>query len=88
VGKLDAGLGTFGRVGATVVGEVVGRDRAARSSGRVGRYLSHDEGGAELLTAAGSHPLTVAWARQHHLPEASWTVPGPVGRALKAADDD
>jgi hypothetical protein len=54
----------------------------------VGRYLSHDEGGAELLTAAGSHPLTVAWARQHHLPEAKWTVPGPVGRALKAADDD
>lgn len=47
VGKVDAGLGTFGRVVATV-----------------------------------------AWAREHHRAEADWTVPAPVGRALRAADDD
>jgi hypothetical protein len=94
VGKIEAGLGTFGRVGATVVGVAVGRGRAARwvgvpgPIGRVGRYLSHDARGAALLAAAGSDPLTVAWAREHHLPPSRWTVPPAIGEALKAADDD
>ncbi len=83
VGKIDSGLGTFARVGATLLGSVT------RSwPGRVGRYLRHDEIGADLLAAAGSDPLTVAWAREHHLPEDRWTVPLDAGRALKAADDD
>jgi hypothetical protein len=56
--------------------------------GRAGRYLCHDAIGADLLAAAGSDPLTVAWAREHHLPEDRWTVPAPVGAALKLADDD
>ena len=83
-----AGLvGRGGRVeqqlGATVLG-VAGRERWG---GRVGRYLHHDELGAGLLERAGSDPLTVAWAREHHLPRERWTVPLDVGDALKAADD-
>jgi hypothetical protein len=84
VGKVESGLGTFARVGATLLG-LAGRDRWR---GRIGRYLRHDELGAGLLEAAGSDPLTVAWAREHHLPRARWTVPLDVGDALKAADDD
>jgi hypothetical protein len=37
---------------------------------------------------AGSDPLTVAWTREHHRPEAEWTVDPDLGAALKAADDD
>ncbi|HVM54407.1 MAG TPA: HD domain-containing protein [Acidimicrobiales bacterium] len=85
VGKIESGLGTVARVGATVAGAAGGR---ARWRGRLGAYLRHDEIGAGLLTAAGSHPLTVAWAREHHLPPERWTVPRVVGDALKTADDD
>lgn len=83
VGKVESGLGTFARVGATLLGGVR-RDWG----GRLGAYLRHDAIGAELLAEAGSDPLTVAWAREHHLPEDRWTVPLEAGRALKAADDD
>src|SRR3954471_396799 len=38
-GKLDAGLGTFARVGATAYAAVVGRARAERGDGRIARYL-------------------------------------------------
>jgi len=88
VGKIDAGLGTFARVVATVWSGVRGRARAAKGTGRVARYLRHDEIGAELLQSAGSEPLTVAWAAEHHLPPARWSVPAAVGAALKAGDDD
>ena len=81
-GKVESDLGTFARVGATIAG-VVGRDWG----GRVGAYLRHDELGAALLERAGSDPLTVAWAREHHLPPARWSVPAEVGRVLKDADD-
>jgi hypothetical protein len=37
---------------------------------------------------AGADPLTEAWAREHHRPEADWTLPPAVARALKDADDD
>jgi hypothetical protein len=88
VGKVESGLGTFARVGATLVAGVVGRERLGRRSGRLGRYVRHDALGADLLAAAGSDPLTRTWAREHHLPEARWTVDAQVGAALKAADDD
>ena len=88
VGKVDSGLGTFARVGATVVTAVVGRKRLARRAGRLGRYSAHDAIGADLLAAAGSDPLTRTWAREHHLPKSRWTVDHEVGAALKAADDD
>lgn len=90
IGKVDADLGTFGRVAATLVG----RRRGARWQdapgirGRIGRYLHHDAIGAGLLADAGADPLTVAWTREHHRPEDAWTVPLAVGRVLRDADDD
>ena len=88
IGKVEAGLGTCSRALTTAAAVVAGRDRLARGSGRVGRYLRHDTLGAALLESAGSDPLTVAWAREHHLSPARWTVPQSIGSALKAADDD
>ena len=85
VGKVVSGLGTFARVGATVVGAVRGREAPG---GRVGDYLRHPALGADLLAAAGSDPLTVAWAAEHHLPPDRWTLPPEVAAALDAADDD
>jgi putative nucleotidyltransferase with HDIG domain len=86
VGKVASGLGTFGRVAATVAG--VARSAAREGDGRVARYLRHDVLGAEMLAKAGSDPLTVAWAREHHLTYDRWSVPRPVGGILKFADDD
>lgn len=85
VGKVDAGLGVLGRTVATVVGVVAGHDRAG---GRIARYLAHDRIGAALLEDAGSDPLTVTWAREHHLRPERWTLPDRVTAALAAADDD
>lgn len=50
VGKLDSGLGTVGRVVATVVGP---------RGTRLRRYHDHERIGAELLVAGGSDPATV-----------------------------
>lgn len=94
VGKLESGLRTYGRVVATVSAKVAGPEMAhtwRRQRGfarRVGLYLLHAEIGADLLELAGSYALTVAWAREHHLPPEQWTVPAGIGTALKAADDD
>ena len=85
VGKIDAGLGTIGRVVATVADALLGR-RAL--PGRLGRYRRHDAIGAELLREAKSDPLTVTWAREHHLPPSRWTLPPDVTAALAEADDD
>lgn len=87
-GKLDSGFGTFARVAATLWAAGRGRDRASVGHSRVARYLRHDELGARALAAAGADRLTVAWAREHHLPPDRWTVDRAVGAALKAADDD
>ena len=67
---------------------VVGRTRMTRGSGRMARYLRHDAVGARLLEQAGSDPLTIAWAREHHLQPERWTLPPALAHALKAADDD
>jgi len=94
VGKIDSGLGTYGRVVATVCGRIAGQDMAEAWSShrgftrRVGLYLRHDVLGADRLALAGSDAVTVAWAREHHLPEDRWSVASDVGRALKAADGD
>lgn len=85
VGKVEAGLGTLGRVGATLTGASPFRRRA---TGRLRAYLHHPEIGAAMLDAAGSDPVTVAWAREHHLPPDRWTVPTPIASVLKSADDD
>lgn len=94
VGKVSAGLGTYGRVVATLAGAAAGRSMAdAWTEGkgftrRVGLYLRHPDLGADMLALAGSDPLTVTWAREHHLPEEEWTLPASIARALKTADDD
>jgi putative nucleotidyltransferase with HDIG domain len=88
VGKVASGLRTPGRVVATVVGAAAGRARAAAWDGAVGRYLRHDELGAELLERAGSDALTVAWAREHHRPPSSWSLDPAIAGALRDADDD
>ena len=94
VGKTVSGLRTYGRVVATVSAAVAGHHMAHRWSRargfvrRVGLYLRHPELGADLLAMADSHPLTVAWAREHHLPAEQWTVPSHLAAVLKACDDD
>jgi hypothetical protein len=93
VGKSVAGLGTYGRVVATLSGWVGGRDMAehwADTRGftrRVGLYLQYERLGADLLALAGSDPRVVAWAAEHHLPEEDWSVPVEAGRLLADADD-
>jgi hypothetical protein len=78
IGKVESGLGTLARVAATL--------SPVRTS-RMETYRNHAELGGRLLEAAGADPLTVAWAREHHLPLARWTVPAELGSVLKAADD-
>jgi hypothetical protein len=93
-GKVVSGLGTYGRVIATLSAKMAGHDIAmawSETQGftrKVGLYVEHPRLGADLLGLAGSAPLTVAWAAEHHLPPEEWTVPREVGEVLKAADDD
>ena len=90
VGKLDSGLGTVRRVAATIVAPRAGDDWADRGGfrRRVALYRNHGPLGAGMLTLAGSDPLTIDWAREHHTPPEVWSVPSAVGHALKDADDD
>jgi hypothetical protein len=94
VGKIESGLGTFGRTGATVVAALIGRRRLATWSnrpgwrGRYGRYVLHPDLGGLLLAGAGSDQITIAWATEHHRPPERWTIPADIGAALKAADND
>jgi hypothetical protein len=94
-GKVESGLGTFRRVGVTLLAGGLGRARVAgwaeRPGGwprRAGQYVRHDAIGRSLLEAAGSDPLTSAWAGEHHLPSERWTVERRFADVLKAADDD
>jgi hypothetical protein len=50
VGKLESGLGTFGRVAATIVGPRTERFR---------RYHDHERIGAQMLASAGSSDVTI-----------------------------
>ncbi len=96
VGKLDARLGVFGRVGATLAGSAAGHDMAdvwATKRGitrRVGLYLKHGElGGTRIRLAGGSEPAA-RWAEAHHH-EDDWFatgIPPVVVEVLHAADDD
>jgi hypothetical protein len=94
VGKSVAGLGTYGRVVATL-SEAVGGASMARvwadkrgMTRKVGLYLQYPTLGSDLLAVAGSDERVVAWAAQHHEPEGSWTVPVEAGRLLSDADDE
>ncbi len=94
IGKNVSGLGTYTRVAATLSAAVAGRETAelwVKGTGvtrRIGLYLKHPELGGDLLAMAGSDPLTVAWAREHHLPSERWTVEQRYAEALDAADND
>lgn len=80
-GKVASGLGTFARVGATLLGP-------RRARGRAAEYLRHPEHGARFLRDAGSDDLTIAWAAEHHQPRERWSLAPYLADALKAADDD
>jgi hypothetical protein len=80
VGKIESGLGTFARALATVW-------RRAPMA-RVRAYSDHAAIGGRLLAAAGSDPLTITWAEDHHLPRERWRLDPVLASALKSADDD
>lgn len=92
VGKIAAGLGTYGRAVATLSGVVAGphyADAWQERSGftrKVGLYLKYGDLGAEMLQLAGSDPVVVAWSREHHFLPEDWTVPAELGTVLAAAD--
>ena len=93
IGKTRAQIGTFARVFATLAGRQA--SMAQRESwskedgwlGRAGQYLMHHEIGAQLLTDAGSDPLTITWAREHELVHTEWTLPEEITNALWKADN-
>ena len=94
IGKIASGLGTYGRVIATLSAAAGGHASAyewSQTGGftrRVGLYLRHPELGGDMLELAGSDPVTVTWTREHHLPPEQWTLDPDIAAALKAADDD
>lgn len=93
VGKIVAGLGTYGRVVATLSAAVAGEDTARLwASGRgltrrVGLHLDYPELGVDLLELAGSDPLVIAWSREHHDPPEEWSIDPAIGAVLAEADD-
>lgn len=74
VGKVASGLGTLGRVAATLRGP-------GRPGSRVAAYHEHEALGATWLAAAGSDPVTVALVAR------SADAPADALAALRAADD-
>ena len=94
VGKIDSRLRTYGRVVATFTIKIVGRDdvvewrRARGIHRRIALYAMHPQLGGDLLTMAGSDPLTIAWTREHHDPRATWSVPLDIADVLDACDND
>lgn len=96
VGKLDAGLGVLGRVGATLAAAAAGHDLADAWSAKrgftrkVGLYLRHPELGADRIRMCGGSPEAAAWAECHQDParHPDCGLPPRVVEALAAADDD
>jgi hypothetical protein len=58
IGKVESGLGTFGRVAATLWG-ALGGARAEQGTGRIGRYLRHEAIRAALLVEVRSETRTI-----------------------------
>lgn len=82
VGKIQADLATWARVGATVVGIVL----PGLLRGRWAEYQDHPRLGAAMLRDAGSAEITLIWAAEHHLPLAKSSLPLEVAAALAVAD--
>lgn len=90
VGKAEAKLGPIRRAVATVTAALVSHGRARMWSNWVGRYVNHDELGADRLAAAGARPEAVAWARAHHRPDL-WRrtgIPPEICALLARADGE
>ena len=82
VGKIQADLGTAGRVGATLAGALI----PGQLKGRWADYRDHPRLGAEMLRDAGSSELAVVWAAEHHLSPRESSLSAEVTAALAAAD--
>jgi hypothetical protein len=90
VGKTESGLGIVGRAAATVSATIAGPKRARAWTGSVGRYVNHDELGADGLRRAGARAESVAWAAAHHRPD-RWPdtgIPPEICAILAAADGE
>ena len=96
VGKLDSGLGVFGRVLATLAGAAAGHDMAEAWSEKrgvtrkFGLYLRHPELGASRIRMCDGSREAALWAEAHQDPD-RWPrtgLPEVVIAALAAADDD
>jgi hypothetical protein len=96
IGKLDSGLGVFGRVLATLAGATAGHDMAEAWSQKrgvtrkFGLYLRHPELGASRIRLCNGSREAALWAEAHQDPELwpSTGLPDVVIAALAAADDD
>jgi len=98
IGKLDARLGVYGRVVATMSGAVGGRSMADAWSERrgftrrVGLYLRHPELGGVRIRVAGGAPEVARWAEVHHEKASERPVdlgiPDAVVAALDTCDND
>jgi hypothetical protein len=95
VGKQVAGLGTYGRVAASLAGRFGGREMAVAwveqrgMTRRIGLHLQYGRLGADLLRLHEARPEAAAWAEHHHDP-AGWDdlgFPPAVLAALAAADE-
>ena len=92
VGKTEAGLGTPGRVLATLCGLAIApRARSWEIKGGMRRqialYLDHAQRGAVALERAGSSRIAIDWARQHHLDATQCTIAPELAELLHAADE-
>ncbi|MDH3294053.1 MAG: hypothetical protein OER95_07000 [Acidimicrobiia bacterium] len=93
-GKNLSGLGTFARVGATLLRPALSaQSRAAliERSGltqRFSRYWRHPELGSAALKQVHSHRLVACWAAEHHWPAEDWSVPPELGFILRDCDND
>ena len=93
VGKSVSGLGTYGRVVATISealgGSEMGVHWAERTgmTRKVGLYLQYPQLGADLLSLAESDDRVVAWAAEHHLPQEQWSLPLDCALLLQKGDD-
>ena len=95
IGKLDAGLGIYGRVMATLWGRAAdGRladwEERRGLRRRMALYLRHAEIGGDMIRMAGGREEVAAWAEAHHDRSRldPHILPGPVVVALADADPD
>lgn len=93
VGKIDASLGTPGRVAATVCGLFMSERAQAWPPnrrglrGRIARYLDHADRGVARLEAAGCSELAIEWAREHHLSPEHRRMDPAMWQLLHEADE-